>query len=78
LVLALVGGCVLPREMMPESAQAFSLVTPQGWALEVYREFLDASPGYEPNLGIVLRARGVLCAFGAAFLALAWALLRLD
>src|SRR5262249_58025040 len=41
LVLALIGGCVLPREMMPEQTQQFSLLTPHGWALNAYRELLD-------------------------------------
>jgi ABC-2 type transport system permease protein len=78
LVLALIGGCVLPREMMPEQTQALALVTPQGWALEAYRELLDASPQYQPNTAVVLRACGVLAAFGAGFLGLAWGLLRLE
>ena len=78
LVLALIGGCVLPRELMPEQTQKLSLLTPQGWALDAYRELLGATASYEPNLGIVLRACGVLVGFGAAFLALAWGLLRLD
>jgi ABC-type Na+ efflux pump permease subunit len=78
LVLSLIGGCVLPREMMPEQTQALALVTPQGWALEAYRELFDASAQYLPNTGVVLRACGVLTAFGASFLAVAWGLLRLD
>jgi ABC-2 type transport system permease protein len=78
LVLALIGGCVLPREMMPAETQKLSLITPQGWALDAYRELLGASSKYDPNLGIVLGACGVLTAFGAGFLALAWGLLRLE
>lgn len=78
LVLAVIGGCVLPREMMPEQTQWLSLLTPHGWALNAYRELLAATPGYEPNLGLVLRACGVLAGFGAAFLAAAWWLLRLE
>jgi ABC-type Na+ efflux pump permease subunit len=78
LVLALIGGCVLPREMMPEQTQKLALFTPHGWALSAYRELLNASPTYEPNLDIVLRACGVLCGLGVGFLALAWGLLRLD
>jgi ABC-type multidrug transport system permease subunit len=78
LVLALIGGCVLPREMMPEQAQQFSLITPQGWALDAYRELLDADPNYRPNLSIVGEACGVLALFGVVFTGLAWGLLRLD
>jgi ABC-type Na+ efflux pump permease subunit len=78
LILALIGGCVLPREMMPEQAQHFTFLTPQGWALDAYRELLDADPTYTPNLTIVGRACAVLSGFGLAFLGLAWGLLRLD
>ena len=78
LVLALIGGCVLPRELMPEQAQAFSLLTPQGWALDAYRELLDADATSQPNLTIVFRACGVLAGFGATFIGLAWGLLRLE
>jgi ABC-type multidrug transport system permease subunit len=78
LILALIGGCVLPREMMPEQTQKLALFTPHGWALSAYRELLNASPTYQPNLDIVLKACGVLCGLGVGFLALAWSLLRLD
>jgi ABC-type Na+ efflux pump permease subunit len=78
LVLALIGGCVLPREMMPEQTQGFSLLTPQGWALDAYRELLVPSPGAGPNLTIVAQACAALAAFGAGFVALAWWLLPLE
>lgn len=78
LVLALIGGCVLPREMMPEQTQWLTLVTPQGWALDAYRELLDPNPKYVPNLEVVLRSCAGLAAFGAAFLGLAWWRLPLD
>jgi ABC-type multidrug transport system permease subunit len=78
LLLALIGGCVLPREMMPAETQRLSLLTPQGWALDAYRELLGATPAYEPNLAIVGMACGVLAAFGVGLLALAWGLLRLE
>jgi ABC-2 type transport system permease protein len=78
LVLALIGGCVLPRELMPEHTQAMSLLTPQGWSLNAYRELLDTDYTTLPNLSIVMRSCGVLTAFGLGFLGMAWALLRLD
>ncbi|MFO0841218.1 MAG: ABC transporter permease [Gemmataceae bacterium] len=55
LVLALIGGCVLPREMMPAETQKLSLITPQGWALDAYREAargvveVRAEPGHCPG-----------------------------
>jgi ABC-type multidrug transport system permease subunit len=78
LVLALIGGCVLPRELMPEQTQRLSLLTPQGWALEAYRELLGSTAHYVPNMTVVWQACAVLAAFGAGFMALAWGLLRLD
>jgi ABC-type Na+ efflux pump permease subunit len=75
LVLALVSGCLIPRELMPEHAQAFARLTPHGWALDAYRQLL-LSP--TPNLELVARACGVLAGFGLVFLGLAWATLRLD
>jgi ABC-type multidrug transport system permease subunit len=80
LVLALIGGCVLPREMMPEQTQKLTLLTPQGWALDAYRELLGSAVGsvQAPNLTIVLQACTALAGFGAVFLVLAWGLLRLD
>jgi ABC-type multidrug transport system permease subunit len=78
LILALIGGCVLPREMMPEQAQSFALLTPQGWALDAYRELLDVDANSQPNLTIVFRACGVLAGFGAVFIGMAWGLLRLE
>jgi ABC-type multidrug transport system permease subunit len=78
LVLALIGGCILPREMMPEQTQKLSAFTPQGWALDAYRELLNNTGGYEPNLQIVVHACLVLTAFGVGFLGLAWGLLRWE
>jgi hypothetical protein len=63
--------------MMPEQTQALTLVTPQGWALAAYSELLGPSEAL-PNLAVVARACGMLVAFGAAFLAAAWGLLRLE
>jgi ABC-type multidrug transport system permease subunit len=78
LVLAVVGGCVLPREMMPEQTQFFTRLTPQGWALDAYRELLGGSGVYQPNGAIVFSACGVLAALGVVSLGLASWLLRLD
>jgi ABC-type transport system involved in multi-copper enzyme maturation permease subunit len=78
LVLAVVGGCVLPREMMPEQTQFVTLLTPQGWALDAYRELLGGSADYQPNSAILLHSCGVLAALGALSLGLASWLLRLD
>ncbi len=78
LVMALVSGCILPREMMTASAQSLSWFTPHGWALAAYRELLGDDPHYIPDLWLVAQSCGVLTGFGAGFLGLAWWLLRLD
>jgi hypothetical protein len=78
LVLALIGGCILPREMMPEQTRQISFLTPHGWALDAYRELLDVNPNTLPNLKILARACAVLAGFGTGFVGLAWSLLRLD
>ena len=63
LVMALVSGCILPREMMTESAQALSWFTPHGWALAAYRELLGDDPQVRARPGAggagVRRADGV-------------------
>jgi ABC-type Na+ efflux pump permease subunit len=74
LMLGIAGGCVWPREQMPEQVQAWTQVTPQAWALDAYQELLLSNP----NLGSVLISCGVLTAFGVVFTGLAWLLLKLD
>jgi ABC-type Na+ efflux pump permease subunit len=78
VILALVGGCILPRELMPENTQFLTHLTPHGWSLDAYRELLDTEYQTLPNLAIVGRSCAVLTAFGLTFLGLAWAFLRLD
>ena len=78
LVMALVSGCILPREMMTTSAQALSWFTPHGWALAATANCSATIPHYVPDLWLVAQSCGVLTGFGAGFLGLAWCLLRLD
>ena len=78
MVLALIGGCVLPREMMPAQTQKLSLLTPQGWASMPIVSCSPRRASYEPNLAIVGTSCAVLTGFGMVFLLLAWGLLRLD
>jgi ABC-type Na+ efflux pump permease subunit len=77
LVLAGISGCLMgDRELMPETMQQISLVTPQAWALIAYKQLL-ANPG-AVNLALVGQACAVLTAFGLGFIFLAWCFLRLD
>lgn len=75
LVLAGIGGSMMPRELMPETMRLISHVTPHAWALDAYQQLL-VNP--EPNLLIVYRAAGVLVLFGSACLMLAWRWMKLD
>jgi ABC-type multidrug transport system permease subunit len=75
LGLALVSGCLLPRDLMPEEMRKISLLTPHAWSLDAYLQLL-LNP--EPELSRVLQACAVLTGFGTGFLALAWWLVRLD
>jgi ABC-type multidrug transport system permease subunit len=77
LVLAGLSGCLMgDRSLMPELMQQLSRVTPHAWALDAYRQLLANPEG--PNVEMVATACGVLTAFGAGFVALAWWVLRLD
>ena len=75
LVLAGIGGSMMPRDLMPETMRQISHVTPHAWALDAYQQLL-LNPN--PNLGIVFGACAALAGFGAGFLALAWWLMRLE
>jgi ABC-2 type transport system permease protein len=75
LVLAGIGGSMMPRDLMPETMREISHVTPHAWALDAYQQLL-LNP--DPNLVIVAGACAALVGFGAAFLALAWWLMRVD
>jgi hypothetical protein len=77
LVLAMIGGCIFPREMMADQMQVLSLLTPHGQALDAYRELLDPTTD-QPDLAIVARSCVALAGYGVGFLTLAWTFLRLD
>lgn len=77
LVLAGISGCLMgDRDLMPESMQQISLITPHAWSLIAYKQLL-ANTG-PVNIAIVGQACAVLTVFGFGFIILAWGLLRLD
>ncbi len=81
LLMGLLSGCLIPRELMPETMTSISRVTPHAWALDAYRQLLVRSPSateITPNLQIVARSALVLLGFGLGFLGLAWKSIRLD
>jgi ABC-type Na+ efflux pump permease subunit len=75
LGLSLLGGCLIPRTLMPEGVQGYTYFTPHAWALDAYTELLVSAT---PRLETVRMACGVLAAFGIGFVGLAWASLRLE
>ena len=76
LVLALFSGALMgDRALMPENVQMLSRITPHAWALDAYKQLLTNPT---PALDLVWISCGVLTAFGAGFLALAWWFLNLD
>ncbi|MEZ5376771.1 MAG: ABC transporter permease [Acidimicrobiales bacterium] len=71
LVLAALGGCMVPSEVFPSFLRTASKVTPHYWALEGWKELMfdGASIGaIAPNLGILLGASVVLLVLGAGSL----------
>lgn len=75
LVLAGIGGSMMPRDLMPEAMRKWSHVTPHAWALDAYQQLL-LNP--EPNGIIVAGACAALAGFGTVFMAAAWWLMRLE
>jgi ABC-2 type transport system permease protein len=77
LVLLLMGflsGTLVPRQLLPDSLQKFSLVTPHAWALNAYQDLiLRHKPlmATLPNIGVVML-------FGVVFFGLALARFRFE
>lgn len=66
LTLSAVGGCFIPRFIMPEWLRTIGLVTPHAWALEAYQDLLVRGYG----LFEILPKIGVLAAFAVVFFAI--------
>ena len=63
LTLSAVGGCFVPRLLMPEWLRTFGLISPHAWALDGFQDILVRGYG----LAEVLPRAGGLFAFAAAF-----------
>ncbi|GGL47819.1 ABC transporter permease [Caulobacter rhizosphaerae] len=72
LVLAAIGGSMVPRFLMPPWLQAVGWATPHAWAIEAYQAILWRDGG----VGAVYKAWCVLTAAGLAGLVLAHVLAR--
>ena len=73
LVLAALGGCMLPLELFPDTLQTVAHVTPHAWAYEA----LAAVQRHDAGITDIVPQLAVLVAMAAALLALGtWALRR--
>lgn len=66
LTLSALGGCFVPRFVMPSWLQTAGLITPHAWALDAYQDLLVRGYG----LVEVLPKVGVLAGFAALFFAI--------
>ena len=74
LLMGFLSGTLIPRQLLPDSMQKLSLVTPHAWALNAYQDLiLRHKPllATLPNIGVVLL-------FGAVFFGLALARFRFE
>lgn len=72
LILAAIGGSMVPRFLMPPWLQQVGLATPHAWVIEAYQSVLWRDAGYNA----VYAAWAVLAAAGLAGLAAAWLMAR--
>jgi|HigsolmetaAR202D_1030399.scaffolds.fasta_scaffold00150_37 ABC-2 type transport system permease protein len=72
LILAAIGGIMVPKFVMPEAMQQLTNISPMAWGLEGFLDVLLHDAGTRE----VLPEAAALAAFGAAALAIAWALLK--
>ncbi len=63
LTLAVLGGCFIPRWVMPDWLQTLGLITPHAWAVDAYQDLMVQGYG----LWEVLPKTGALAAFAVAF-----------
>jgi ABC-type multidrug transport system permease subunit len=64
LVMGILGGCMLPRLLMPPEMQTIGLAVPHGWALDGYYDVLVRTG---TGMTDVLPAVGALVGFGTIF-----------
>jgi len=74
LVLAALGGSMVPRFMMPEWLQDLSWIIPNAWVIEAYHGLLWRNAGWDDLFPAIM----VMLGFTALSLACAWQLLRMS
>lgn len=75
LVLGILGGCMVPRIVMPPMMQTLGLAVPHGWALDGFYAVLVRQ---STTLADVMPAIGALGAFGIGFIALGLLVFRFE
>ena len=75
LVMGMLGGCMVPRLLMPEAMQAIGLAVPHAWALVGYYDVL-----VHPGTGIaqIAPSIGALLGFGTIFALIGVARFRFE
>ncbi|SNB72364.1 ABC transporter permease [Thermoflexus hugenholtzii] len=74
LTMSALGGCFVPRFVMPDWLQTLGLLTPHAWALDAYQDLLVRGYGLQE----VWPKVGALTAFAAAFFGLGVWRFRFD
>lgn len=75
LVMGMIGGCMVPRSLMPELMQRLGLAVPHGWALDGYSQVLAHA---DTSVIDVTPSLAALLLFGSAFAAVGIALFRFE
>jgi len=68
VLMAIAGGIMVPKYIMPRSMRTLSLFLPHGWAVDGYQKVLVRGAGFAD----ILPQIGALLAFAAAFFLVAW------
>lgn len=74
LVLAALGGCMVPPVFMPDFMTTLARITPHGWALQEYQDVMVRGA----NVAATLPTFGVLLGFAAVFFLVAVLRFRFD
>jgi ABC-2 type transport system permease protein len=75
LVMGMIGGCMVPRLVMPKFMQSLGLAVPHGWALDGYYDVLVRDG---TSIADVAPALAALLVFGSAFAAIGLVLFRFE
>lgn len=75
LIMGLVGGCMMPRVLMPEILQQIGLAVPHGWALDGYYTLLVH---HGAGFADVAKQIGAIYGFAALFIAFGVRRFRFD